>query len=181
MRHPSFRLGRRHLMALFKNAAFQADPWQALDGAASLPQDGHVILSLAQWNACRESQLGTNVPLGLHLDPDAPLEAIAPDLPRFALVAVAFPKYTDGRGYSIGRKIRSYYGFSGELRAVGDVLFDQIQLMERCGFDAFEIADPATRRLLEAGRRPAMTRFYQPALGPEIPAGTRPWERQLKR
>jgi len=170
-------------MALFKNAAFQADPWQTLegaasDGAASLPQDGHVILSLAQWNACRENQVGTNMPLGLHLEPDAPLDAIAPDLPRFALVAVAFPKYTDGRGYSIGRKIRSYYGFSGELRAVGDVLFDQIQLMERCGFDAFEIADPATRRLLEAGRRPGLDVFTQPGLGAEATAGDFAWRRR---
>jgi len=167
-------------MALFKNAAFQSDPWHALEDDATLAEGGHVILSLAQWTACRDSHAGTNMPLGLHLEPDATLDAIAADLSRFALIAVAFPKFTDGRGYSIGRKIRSYYRFAGELRAVGDVLFDQIQLMERCGFDAFEITDPATHRLLEAGRRPAMTRFYQPALGPEMPAGTRPWARQLK-
>ena len=77
----------------------------------------------------------------------------------------AFPKYTDGRGYSTARILRDRYKFAGELRAVGDILFDQIQLYRRCGFDTLEINDPVTIKLLEAGRKPVMTHFYQPGEG----------------
>ena len=61
----------------------------------------------------------------------------------------------------------------GELRATGEILFDQLQLLARCGFDSFEIKDAVTIRLLEAGRRPSLGIFYQPGLGPETPERTR--------
>jgi uncharacterized protein (DUF934 family) len=61
---------------------------------------------------------------------------------------------------------------------VGEVLLDQIQAMERCGFDAFEIVDPFTERALREGRRFGVSHFYQPAVGREVPAGTRPWTRR---
>ena len=64
------------------------------------------------------------------------------------------------------------------MRAVGEVLLDQLHLMRRCGFDAFEIADPATERALRAGHKDAITHFYQPGRGPEAPAGARPWLRR---
>ena len=105
-------------------------------------------------------------------------ETIAPDFSRFALIVVAFPKFTDGRGYSLARQLRGAYKFQGELRARGEILFDQLQLLARCGFDSFEIVDAVTIQLLEAGRRPRIGIFYQPALGPEIPERTRPWARR---
>jgi uncharacterized protein (DUF934 family) len=94
------------------------------------------------------------------------------------LVAVNFPKYTDGRGYSTARILRDRYKFAGELRAVGDILFDQLQLYERCGFDALEITDPVTLGLLEAGRKPVMTHFYQPGEGAEVRDNSNPWRRR---
>ena len=60
-------------------------------------------------------------------------------LDEVTLLAVEFPKFTDGRGYSIARILRDRYGYTGELRAVGDVLHDQLLFMARCGFDAFEL------------------------------------------
>ena len=107
----------------------------------------------------------SNIPLGLLIEPGQDIGTIAPDLARFALIAIAFPKFTDGRGYSLAHQLRSNFGFAGELRATGDILFDQLQLLARCGFDSFEIKDVATLRLLEAGRRPSITDF--------LPAG--PW------
>ena len=92
---------------------------------------------------------------------------------------MAFPKFTDGRGYSMGWLLRTRFGYAGEMRAVGDVLFDEMQLMMRCGFDAFEIVDEQTLRLLGDGRRAAaFDRFYQPGLEPEVPVGTRSWARR---
>jgi phosphoadenosine phosphosulfate reductase len=113
------------------------------------------------------------MPLGLLIEPGQDIRTIAPDLARFALVAVAFPKFTDGRGYSLAHQLRGSFGFAGELRATGEILFDQLQFLARCGFDSFEISDSATIRLLEAGRRPGLGIFYQPGLGPEIPERTR--------
>jgi uncharacterized protein (DUF934 family) len=165
-------------MSLFKNGHFEPDPWRHLDAAEELPGEGYVILSLESWRRLT-LQRRANVAFGLLLEPSQPVEAIAKDLPHLGLVAIQFPKFTDGRGYSMAQQIRERYKFAGELRATGDVLFDQLQFMARCGFDAFEISDPATIRRLENERDPdTMRHFYQPGYGPEQPVGTSPWRRR---
>jgi len=153
-------------MAYFTKGAFADDPWA-----------GREILSLAEFREREGSALPE--PLGLRLDPGVAVDVVAPVLDRIALIAIAFPKFTDGRGYSMGWLLRKRLGYRGEMRAVGDVLFDEMQFMVRCGFDSFEIADAATLKLLSDGRRAAaFDHFYQPGLEPEIPAGTRPWARR---
>jgi len=156
-------------MPVFKGDGFAPDDWRNLAQEEGVPPDGKVILTLAQWQTASASPQTGDMPLGLLVEPGQDIRAIAPDLARFALVAIAFPKFTDGRGYSLARQLRSNFGFAGELRATGEILFDQLQLLARCGFDSFEISDSATIRLLEAGRRPGLRIFYQPGLGPEIP------------
>ena len=75
--------------------------------------------------------------------------------------------------------MRERHGFKGELRAIGEVLLDEMALMQRCGFSSFEVTDAPTLRALREGRLPKRALFYQPALGPrEAPAGTRPWLRR---
>jgi len=83
-------------------------------------------------------------PLGIRLHSDQSPELIAADVQRFALIALEFPKFRDGRSYSYARLLRERYGFKGELRAVGEVLLEQLFFMLRVGFDAFDIqsADP---------------------------------------
>lgn len=162
-------------MALYRNGTFAADSWQRLDPAQELPAEGHVLLSLAEWQKLAPIKRESNVAFGVLLEPGETAEAIAADLSRLSLVAVSFPKFTDGRGYSTARILRDRYKFAGELRAVGDILFDQIQLYERCGFDALEITDPVTLGLLEAGRKPVMTHFYQPGEGAEVRDSSSPW------
>jgi uncharacterized protein (DUF934 family) len=73
----------------------------------------------------------------LRLEPGDDPAAVAGRLGAAARVEVNFPKFTDGRGYSIARLLRERHGYKGELRAVGDVLRDQIFYLSRCGFDAF--------------------------------------------
>jgi len=77
------------------------------------------------------------------------------------VIVIRFAKYTDGRGYSFARQLREEHGFAGELRASGDVLLDQIPLMARCGFDSFEVTDPATIAALEAGQFAGIRQTYQ--------------------
>jgi uncharacterized protein (DUF934 family) len=164
-------------MELFKDGRFTPDPWRRLDDFEALPAEGYVILNLEHWRSV--AQRSTNMAFGLSLAPSQPVEAIAADLPFLSLIAIQFPKFTDGRGYSLARQLRQRYHFTGELRATGDILFDQLQFLARCGFDAFEINDPITIRLLEEGHNPdAMQLFYQPGDGSEKHVGSSPWRRR---
>jgi len=164
-------------MAIFKGDGFVPDDWRDLPQTDDLPPGGKVILTLPQWLA-RGGDVRSDNPLGLLIEPGQDVHAIVPDLSRFALIAIAFPKFTDGRGYSLARQLRGAYDFKGELRARGEILFDQLQFLARCGFDSFEIKDAVTIHLLEAGRRPRLGIFYQPALGLEVQERTRPWARR---
>jgi uncharacterized protein (DUF934 family) len=96
-------------------------------------------VSLAQWQSQRDALLKRGTPLGLRLHSDQSPEAIADDVQQFALIALEFPKFRDGRAYSYARLLRERYGFKGELRAVGDVLMEQVFFMVRTGFDAFDL------------------------------------------
>jgi uncharacterized protein (DUF934 family) len=162
---------------IWHGGAFHLDGWvKAADGDAT--PDAPVILSKAQWLAERERLAGRNVPLGLRLEPGEALDDVAVDLPRFALVALSFPKFADGRAFSTARLLREKHGFTGELRAVGNVLSDQIPYMRRVGFDSFEVTHGPTRRALAEGHIAEVKLHYQPATADEAPAGTRPWLRR---
>ena len=93
------------------------------------------IVSLAQWQAVRGSW-PADTPVGLAVENDVDIESVATDLPRFALVALHFPKWTDGRAYSQARLLRVRFRFGGEIRATGEVLIDMLPLLARTGFDA---------------------------------------------
>lgn len=105
---------------------------------------GDVIISLARFQAEGERLLSEGRAVGVRIEADEAVEALAYDLPRIAVVAPVFPKYRDGRAYTSAHLLRSRFGFQGEVRAVGDVLREQAGFMVRCGFDAFEPADGST-------------------------------------
>ena len=159
-------------MAIYANGTFTSDPWAKLE--ADAPARAHALLTLPQWRE-REAEFA-GLAVGLWLEPGLPVADIG-GLDRFGVIALDFPKYTDCRAFSMARQLRAL-GFGGEIRAVGHVLFDQLQLMARCGFDSFDITHPATLHLLESGQRPDIATFYQPGLGAEVPTGTRPWTRK---
>ncbi|MBF1800627.1 DUF934 domain-containing protein [Alloalcanivorax profundimaris] len=136
---------------------FDADQLEA-DG---LPDGGAVIVPLAYWKAHRDTLLERNDPVGVCLEPGEEPADLAEDLPRLSLVAVHFPAFKDGRGYSYARELRTRYRFEGEVRAVGDVLQDQLFYLHRVGFNAFEVrADRDIEEALENGLRP-FTVTYQ--------------------
>ena len=127
------------------------DSWQLLEPAApvppfdgalpAIPAEGDVIVPLALWQRDRASLLARKGRLGLWLDSSEGPEAIVEDLAHFDVIAVNFPKLTDGRGYSTARLLRDRYGYQGEIRAVGDVQRDQLLYLSRCGFDAFALKE----------------------------------------
>ena len=131
---------------LIKNGIVAVDPWKTLEinegetaETVALPA-GDLIVPLAVWEA-RQPELATRERLGLLLQPDDQVETVAADLPRFAVIAVNFPKFVDGRGYSTAALLRQRYGYTGELRAVGNVLHDQLFFMKRVGFDSYALLD----------------------------------------
>ena len=126
-------------MALIKAGKLVEDAFFDASGAEAIPPSGAVIVSLEQWQKGRNALLARGTPLGLRLHSDQSPEAIADDVQRFALIALEFPKFRDGRAYSYARLLRERYGFKGELRAVGDVLMEQLFFMVRTGFDAFDL------------------------------------------
>jgi uncharacterized protein (DUF934 family) len=112
-------------------------PLVAADAAI---EDGTAaIVPLARWLQWRADGREPHPDAGVWLQPDDDFEALLPDLVRLPLIAVNFPVFTDGRGYSVARLLRERHGYRGELRAVGDVLRDQLYFLRRCGFDAFAL------------------------------------------
>ena len=126
-------------MALVKNGELFTSSFVDASAAEAVPATGPVIVSLDQWKAQREALLQRGTPLGIRLHSDQAPELIAADLQHFAVVALEFPKFRDGRAYSYARLLRERYGFKGELRAVGEVLLEQLFFMLRTGFDAFDL------------------------------------------
>ena len=123
-------------MALIRNRAIATDSWQPLDQGA-LPATGDVIVPLAVWLAERERLLARDGRVGVLLQPNDDPSWLADDVAQFDLIAVNFPAFTDGRGYSTARLLRERHGYRGELRAVGDIQRDQLFYLHRVGFDAF--------------------------------------------
>ncbi len=115
------------------------DPWHALNGddgpMVTLTPAPHCLLTLLQWHGVRSSW-PAGMPVGVQLANDVEMAEIAGDLPRLALIALQFPKWTDGRAYSQARVLRSRYRYAGEVRATGEVLVDMLPLLHRTGFDA---------------------------------------------
>jgi uncharacterized protein (DUF934 family) len=119
------------------------DPFTMVSDDREIPP-GDVIISLARFQENGDRLLSEGRSVGVRVESHEDIEPLAYDLPRLAVVALAFPKFGDGRAYSAARLLRERYAFAGEVRAVGDVLREQAGNMVRCGFDAFEPADGST-------------------------------------
>lgn len=132
---------------LIKNQTVTVDTWKTLELAegqtaeAVILPAGDVIFPCAVWQARKAEIISRYKRIGLLLQPDEQVEDIAADLDYFIVIAVNFPKFVDGRGYSTASLLRQRYNYQGELRAVGDVLHDQLFFMQRVGFDAYALKD----------------------------------------
>ena len=127
---------------MIKDRNVVADPWRRLerntDGSfPAIPPAGDTIVPLALWREQRAFLLARPGRVGVWLEGHEEPAIIAEDLKLFGVVAVYFPKFTDGRGYSTARLLRERYGYRGELRAIGDVFRDTLFHLHHCGFNAF--------------------------------------------
>ena len=129
---------------LIKDKVVISDDWTVLRLAegetaetVTVPE-GKFIVPLKVWQVQRAT-LQSRPHLGVWLASDERPEALKDDLAPFQVIAVDFPKFADGRGYSIAYNLRARLGYTGELRAIGDVLRDQLFYMQRVGFNAFAV------------------------------------------
>ncbi len=142
------------MQRIIKNNEVVDETWHLLPKDATF--DGisncdDLIVPLALWREHGHALKARDGGLGVWLDADEEAEEIGDDVAHFQVIALNFPAFTDGRNYSNARLLRDRYGYKGELRAIGDVLRDQLFYLHRCGFDAFALrADKDPYEALES-------------------------------
>jgi uncharacterized protein (DUF934 family) len=122
---------------IIKNGQVSQDSWSLWHDTETLPTRGHVIVPLSLW-LTHKSELQALGHIGVFLRNESP-KALSEDIDSLELIAVDFPVFTDGRGFSYGRELREQHGFKGELRATGDFMRDQLFYLSRCGFNSFAL------------------------------------------
>ena len=125
------------------------DDWSSTADATVITGRGPVLLSWEQWQSARNDRPADRR-LGIVVPNAVDVTSLQADLPRLALVALEFPKWTDGRAYSQARLLRARLRFAGEIRATGQVLVDMLPLLQRIGFDAVQLRDDQS---LESAKR----------------------------
>ncbi len=148
-------------MTLIRNNDVIDDTYTLVADEAPLPQ-GAIIVSLKRLRAEGEALFARNTPVGVRLSSDQSPETIGSDLERLSLVVLEFPKFRDGRAFSWARMLRTRLRFTGEIRATGDYLYDQIAHMVRVGFDAFDLP-PAISPALFQRALDEIPYAYQPS------------------
>ena len=149
-------------MVLVKDRKPVTDTWTHLEDTDPLSASGPITVSWARWTAERDVIKRAPAELGVRIPNTLGTAEIGAEAARFGLIAVSFPSFSDGRAFSQARVLRDRYHFKGEIRATGGVLRDQLQFMQRCGIDAYEMPDRAlTENWLAAFDE--FDIFYQPA------------------
>jgi uncharacterized protein (DUF934 family) len=137
------------MLRLIRNGTLEVNEWRIFDNSsAPLPRDeAYWMVSLATWKDNFQLLSKRKHPVGILVPPHAePKDILSIDVSDLnhqpiALIAIDFPIYTDGRGFSLAQILRTQHGWTGELRAVGDVLIDTIHYLARCGFDSFLVKE----------------------------------------
>jgi len=127
-------------MKIIKDRKIVDDTWTFVADDAPLP-DGDTVVTLDRWRAEKDRLLNHHSGnLGIRLEPDQSIAEIADNLDKFQLIELNFPVFTDGRNFSQARQLRKHYLYSGEIRAVGTFLRDQLFYLYRVGFDSMSPA-----------------------------------------
>ena len=132
------------MQKLIKDGQLVNDPWVLVTEAnnagilQALPGRS-IIVPLKFWKFFQDDIAGYQGQVTVWLNSDENVNAIKDDLDAFPLVGLNFPLFSDGRSYTNARELREQLGYKGEIRALGDVLRDQLYYMKRCGFDAFAL------------------------------------------
>ena len=130
------------MQRVIKNDQVVDESWHLVPKEVSLEDLSNsedIIIPMSLWLEHGLALRARDGGLGVWLDAGEEVEDIASDLDKFQVIALNFPVFTDGRHFSTARLLRQRYGYTGEIRAIGDVLRDQLFFMKRCGFDAYAV------------------------------------------
>ncbi|WP_432698536.1 DUF934 domain-containing protein [Marinobacterium sp. YM272] len=116
------------------------DRWQLVEEAENLPAEGDLLVPLALYLEQKDALTAQAGEIAVRVNGDDDLTPVLEQLDSFPMIAVEFPAFRDGRGFSLARILRRA-GFKGELRAVGQPARDQLGYMERCGFNAYQFSE----------------------------------------
>jgi uncharacterized protein (DUF934 family) len=160
---------------IWNETGFQNDdPWVVETEESKAGSNEKPLLPLASFLEKAEAGEGG---LGVLVQPADNVKALAPHLDKIALVAVNFPAFNDGRAFSHASLLRERLGYRGELRAVGDVLIDQIPLMLRVGITSLAVTNAVAIRRLQEGRLPGIAQHYQPTARKSAETRSYSWRR----
>jgi len=154
------------------------DPWVIETDEVKAAGDQKPLLTLDELIA--KADESNDVGFGVLIKPADDVLKLEPYLYRLEIVAVAFPAFNDGRAFSHASLLRQRLGFTNELRAVGDVLIDQVPLMLRVGIDSFAVTNETAIRRLSEKRLPSIPHHYQPAVRDAEAGKGYSWRRQAK-
>ncbi len=113
------------------------DPWLVFDSEESQGLPGHALLPLSVWQESGDELKESALPFGAVVRENEDIDALLPYLQKIEVIDFEFAKFADGRAFTLARQLRLNHGFEGEIRASGDFMPDQVNYMERCGFNAF--------------------------------------------
>jgi uncharacterized protein (DUF934 family) len=156
-----------------ENGFVSDDPWVIETEETKAGSNEKPILPLADF---LEKAASGETGLGVLIAPADNVKALADHFDKIALIAVSFPAYSDGRGFSHASLLRRL-GYEGEIRAVGDVLIDPLPLMLRCGVTSFAVTNATAIQRLSEGRLPGIRNHYQPTARPADKEGGYSWRR----
>lgn len=165
----------KDMPAIWKETGFVTDdPWGVETEEINAGASERAILGLELFVEMASSG---ETGLGVLIKPDDDVSRLQPFIGQIDLVALVFPAFNDGRAFSHASLLRTRLGYIAELRAVGDVLIDQVPLMLRCGIDSFAVSNETALKRLAEMRLPGIDRHYQPTARASADAKSYSWRR----
>lgn len=151
---------------IIKDQQISDDSWQVWRDTATLPESSGYIVPLTLWLEHKDA-LKALGDIAVFLTSGESPKALADDIAELNLIAVDFPKFVDGRGFSYGRELREQFGYQGELRAIGDFMRDQLYFLSRCGFNSFALENSDLEECLASFND--FSESYQPGIDQRLP------------
>jgi uncharacterized protein (DUF934 family) len=128
----------QHPKQYLKDGLVVDNSWQLVAADADTLTAGDILISVTYWQANQQQLADHSGNVGVWVDGHEEVEEFAGSIATVPVIAINFPKFVDGRGFSMARLLRERYGYIGEIRAIGQFIRDQLFMMQRCGFNAFQ-------------------------------------------
>ena len=154
------------LPALWSRSGLMHDAFVNIESVEEITDHDAVIVPLKLWPEISHERLRShNIRIGVRVEAGEALDTLLDDLEHIDILVLDYPAFNDGRSFSKAARLRSHYGFSGEIRASGAVHIDQVSAMLRAGFDTLQVSDARTLKRLLSGDLHDTGLYYQPVAG----------------